>query len=36
MTGIIKKMLQLGANPNISDNNDWTILDEAISQVFYI
>lgn len=32
---VIKRMLQLGANPNVSDKAGWTPLDEAVNQVFF-
>jgi len=32
---IVKKMMQMGANPNIGDKSNWTSLDEAVNQVFF-
>ena len=32
---IIKNILKAGGNPKIKDNNGWTPLDEAITQVLY-
>ena len=34
MFEVIKRMLQLGADPNIMDKNSWTPLDEAVNQVY--
>lgn len=33
LLGIIKKMVQRGADPNVSDKNNWNMLDEAVNQV---
>lgn len=31
---VIRKMMQKGADPNISDKSNWSMLDEAVNQVF--
>lgn len=32
---VVKRMLQLGADPNVSDCTAWSTLDEAVNQVFF-